>query len=451
MTTDSGEVNLPAEPGSAALTTEGEAPQVPPASTPARHIDAIDVVRPVGALLVIVSHTVEALAPATLHSMLLLGFLHSSRNIFFITSGLVLTYSYYDRSQWSVGRFWWRRTRLIIIPYLIWTVVYFAISQAGVHGLSMTRIARDASVERRLIILGQLIVEGTGHLYPIVVLVQFYILFPVFIWILQRTRRVHLLLLGGAAWLQVWLLDKDLHGTLPYIMQSALGGRGLNREIPIDVIYLVGGALIGVYLRPFAAILWRFRWLGLLLCSAVILGVLGDAYSLTTHGVSPASASYVYRPIYIPLFFAVFVFVFIVGLFWSKRCSGSWMSGVVRSASDNSFGVYLMHPIILDLIVQFGFEGVRGYRWEIIVPVVVVAVYATASLITSLLARLPLSLATVGRQRMALTGGTPSGRGSHRDAAGRYEAAHDSTETSQPGPLAQLAQPLADGDSTGDL
>jgi hypothetical protein len=71
-----------------------------------------------------------------------------------------------------------------------WTVIYFALGVA--QGGRVGSIAGDAEH------LGSLVLTGYDQLYFLLLLLQFYVLYPAFLWLIRRTERHHWRLLGAS-------------------------------------------------------------------------------------------------------------------------------------------------------------------------------------------------------------------------------------------------------------
>ena len=102
--------------------------------------------------------------------------LHFTRNAFFFLSGLVVCYAQITRPR-SLRGFWTRRYVQIGVPYLAWTLIYvvFTILRPG-GAWDQTRSYFWTDIR-----------TGYYQLYVIVVLFQFYLVFPFFLKLLRVT------------------------------------------------------------------------------------------------------------------------------------------------------------------------------------------------------------------------------------------------------------------------
>lgn len=75
------------------------------------------------------------------------------------------------------------------MPYVTWSAIYFAASNLR---------SRHYTFMHALVVFGEHLVQGTAwyHLYFLLVTMQVYVLFPVFLCVVRRTAGHHWLLLG---------------------------------------------------------------------------------------------------------------------------------------------------------------------------------------------------------------------------------------------------------------
>ena len=399
-------------------TTSQEHPSAParPAAGGYRsrpHADELDVVRPAASLLVISTHAMQLFAST---SSVFYGAItletQASRHIFFFVSALALTYQACQRPRWSPWRFWGRRGTGVVIPYAIWTLLYVAVSFTGLQGDAIS--GTSGSALQILKNAGMQLISGSAHLYYVFVLMQFYLLFPVLLWLLNRTRRWHAVIgvvsLGVQVWVSFGLHDQHWNPQVWYDISS-------TREVTSYVFYLVAGMILGAHLPAAAAWAWRRRWL-LLAAGVLALAAVEAWYVLTVRsGQAPASAAGAFEPEAIPLYAASILLLWLAGAWWAHRSRNGWPSRLVRAMSDNSMGVYLSHIMFLDALFTLGLGGLsRHVPWIVTVLAAVAVTWLAATLFTEVAARTPVSRWLVGRARRPWRGGPPpAGRGTVLD------------------------------------
>jgi peptidoglycan/LPS O-acetylase OafA/YrhL len=373
------------------------------------HADELDVVRPAASLLVISTHAMQMLAVTgsvfygaiTLESQ-------ASRHIFFFVSALVLSWQAHQRPHWSPWRFWGRRGTGVVIPYAIWTLLYVAASFAGLRGDAIS--GTSGSARQILENIGQQLISGSAHLYFVFVLMQFYLVFPVLLWLLNHTRRWHPVILVVSLGVQLWV-SFGLH----YWHWSPQVWYDINstRELTSYVFYLVAGMIIGAHLPAVRAWIWRRRWL-LLVAGGLALAAVETWYVLAVRsGQAPPGVADPFEPEAIPLYAASILLLWLAGAWWARRSRDGRPSRLVRGMSDNSMGVYLSHIMFLDALVTLGLGGLsRHVPWIVTVLIAVAVTWLAATLFTEVAARTPVSRWLVSRARRPWRGGPPPvGRG----------------------------------------
>ena len=130
------------------------------------------------------THVLAAFAPATAivstNAVMLLT--HFSREGFFFISACMLTYAYMDLDRGGLRRFYGRRLVAVTVPYVCWTVIYFLYLLPSMHYTSAA-----AALEH----FAKLIATGYYQLYFLLIIMQFYLAFPLFLRFLRRTRKHH--------------------------------------------------------------------------------------------------------------------------------------------------------------------------------------------------------------------------------------------------------------------
>ncbi|MFC5451792.1 acyltransferase [Paenibacillus aestuarii] len=150
-------------------------------------IPEIDFARAIAILAVLIIHGTSAatLLPVGTRSQAVFYMLNRAClftvPVFIWISGLVLFYNYYDRWDPSTSfKFWTKRLRRIVVPYVLWSFFYYVYNQYMYHG----KIGFDAFYFFKLLLSG----NASYHLYYMIIIVQFYMLFPIIITAVQKFR-----------------------------------------------------------------------------------------------------------------------------------------------------------------------------------------------------------------------------------------------------------------------
>lgn len=307
-------------------------------------LSELDVLRAVAAVAVVLIHiTADPMvtAPHTSWWWVLASSINQlarfSIPAFVLMTGIALFYTYGDRTDFSMADFYKRRVTVIGVPYVAWTILYMLFVAGYSHNWA------HASVGNVLRAIGQ----GTGmyQLYYVLIAFQFYLLFPL-IRPLLRSR-----------WLPSVVIATILvQGILMY--QTLYGLPGLNwlnqvpmrdRLFPWWAGYFALGMWISADPRKFLQLCDRFRWL-LTVVSAGLLTYMMVEYLhyMSLPGYSAGWAASGFRPS--AYLFALACILAILGFAGRWLNWGAWFKQAVLSLGTYSFGIYLVHPLVLTLV-----------------------------------------------------------------------------------------------------
>lgn len=386
-----------------------------------RHLYELDLVRVQAVALVVGAHTAAIINLTALTGGAVMIF-HVSRETFFMLTAFVLMYGYARRPvRWTA--FWRRRWLLVGVPYVVWNVIYFVVSALQTHTLTASWSALGA--------LGaDLLLGKAGYqLYFLVVSMQLYLVFPVLRRLVASTQRHHLLLLAvGAAYQLVFSLAVQLQWQAGFV---TVWLRGPDAALLSYVFYIVAGAVTAWHADAFLAFTRRH--------ARAILGGAGAAVavSLATYavqlaagGMSPNTASAVFQPVLVLESAAVAWALLATAVLWTDHAMP--LRRTVLALSDRSFGVYLVHPLLLTGVlsaatatgVASAVEGMPALaQLALLLLLAVPVTYIAAAIATGLFRSTRVSLALTGRQRSALA------RAARRAVPGSIPAAQPSEVT----------------------
>lgn len=300
------------------------------------YVEAADFVRAVTVVAMIGVHSTWYMANGGnwVSSGAILAVLHFTRESFMALTGFVLTYSLAGKTiRWAPML--WRRYRLVLFPYLIWTAAYMAaFKNFGSLGIFSVHYGIN-------------LLDGGGwfHLYYLLVTMQFYAILPLFLALMRVARRFAWVVLSLAVVLQLALMTYDQYGIGPH--PSGINAH-VGEEVWTYLAYFVWGGV--------AALNWDAvrRWLHDHLLLVTILGV-GTVslmllqFVLQMHaGPYLARADSVVQPAMVPWAITAIVLLAALGIRYEdarQRNPGRWP--MVKWAADLSFGLYLIHPMIL--------------------------------------------------------------------------------------------------------
>lgn len=358
-----------------------------------RHLYEVDVLRILTFACVIGVHTTSHTAATDDVGLnALLALLHFTRLVFFSLTAFVLVYSYTLRPR-PMAQFWPKRFLLVGVPYLAWSFVYVAAAWL----LSPTRRGDVPDLVRTA---AEGIVTGTSwyHLYFLLVTMQVYLLLPVIVWLVRRTRGHHVTVLVVA-----FLVQLVVFAGYKYFPASDAWMQGYQKQFFFSyVFFIVSGAIAADHAEAFLrfirvhrrSVLWAFAGVG-----GLTLGVWALQVGL---GQSLYAAGTPLQPVQVVWSTAVFVGFLAIGAAWAdRRRPGSRTARFVDYASDRSFGIFLSHPFVI-WILLYGdswLEAVVPRPWLTLVTYVLVLVLSVA--VTELFRWTPLSVPLTGRPSLS--------------------------------------------------
>ena len=352
-------------------------------------LDQVDAMRPIKQAGVIATHVILylPLAAASISAGAALLLLHVSREGFFFISACMLTYAYAGLNRAGLPRFYWRRFVAVGIPYLCWNLIYFA------YGLRNWRYPSFGAE-----LHGFLRVLSTGYyqLYFLLVIMEFYLVFPLVLVALRRTRGHHGLVLAATAAAQLAISIATHWHLLPAPMM-----RYAQEDALSYVLYLMGGAVVAWHLEQVHDWLVRNVQLVLFLTLAAAIAAEG-VYFLALDGVSSAlgGGSDPFQPSVIPFNVGAIACGYLAGVALVRPWRAKRTRAAVRVGSDNAYGIYLTQMLFITVLTSLGWARV-GSRvpWPLFCAVTVAIVFACGLALTGLLARTPLAVPLTGRSR----------------------------------------------------
>lgn len=330
--------------------------------------------------------------------------LHTSRAIFFALMALVLAYNYRDgllepgRRWSSLGRFWRRRYLLVVVPYVVWTVIYFIADAVPLHPLS-------GSVHTFTFDL--LTGAARYHLYFLLVTMQLYLVFPLVMAFIRWTRGYHWLVFLFALAYQLAFSQAHHAG---WHLPGPLGFwvRNPDSFLPSYVLYIVVGALLAEHLEEALTLIrawWPVAALIAIAGSVLALGVYW--YDINVLRQVPPFAAEVFQPAITIESLTATLGLLVLGVGWAALLRPGWLRAVISDGADSSFGIYLAHPLVLQAIIvvltALGLlRAVTNLRFSAALAVAVLLVTPLVLILTwvivLVLRRSPLSMPLTGRQ-----------------------------------------------------
>ncbi|OUS78375.1 hypothetical protein B1748_01895 [Paenibacillus sp. MY03] len=244
--------------------------------------------------------------------------------LFLMLSGLVLFYRYHD--DWSMGQalaFYKKRLKFVVIPYLVWSVLYYFFNRIAYH----QPLEFDPELFLKMLLWG----DASYHLYFMSIIIQLYLIFP--------------LLMGIVHWLKL----KAWHmAVLAILIQSVF--LYIHHEVYLfehkatliwNYFAVFGiGAAIGMRYGKFAERWRHVAWTGPL---AILVGFM---YLLF---VFSSQAGAIYPTSVYAITYSLYTVLIGISLIWGGKIMVEqkvrilpWMMAL----GSASFGIYFIHPAI---------------------------------------------------------------------------------------------------------
>lgn len=317
---------------------------------PRDHIYELDPIRGLTAVGVVGVH-VTAFSIFLLHTPLgvelqygVVSALHFTREIFISITAFLMVYVYGNR-PFPIKKFWRKRGVGVFIPYAVWSLVYTWLNFP--HASPLLWLGTLA--------FNILFGNASFQLYYILLTLELYLALP---WILPWLARLgrhpwRLLLASGAV--QVVLLALAYHfvEVTPFA-QTPFGNFLVNlqdRFLPLYQFYIVVGGLGAMYRTQVQS--WVLRHGKLVLAGfvgglALLWGAL--VWQVNVQHQPAQYGADVFQPVMVFYAVGVAAFAYWRASVWARRRfpAKPWGYGFWHLLSDASFGVYLMHPLLLN-------------------------------------------------------------------------------------------------------
>lgn len=320
------------------------------AVTPKRsYVQAADFVRAVTITSVVAVHSTWYMADGGgwVSSGAALALLHFTRESFMALTGFVLTLALFGKSnRWF--QVWGKRYKLVLFPYLIWSAAYILLLKGGFQGWG----AFLATYGRDLLTGG-----AWFHLYYLLITMQFYLVLPLFLALMRVAKKHPWWVLAAALVFQTALMAYDQYwrGVLwiPFV------DKYVNDEFWTYTAYFVMGGVAAVHWSRVRA--WLEAHLKTVVLGSVVAAavMLAEFFIQTYAGHNMLLADAVIQPAMVPWAALVIVLLAAVGVRYERiRHISPNRWGIVKLIADLSFGIYLIHPMLLqyftNVLAQLG-------------------------------------------------------------------------------------------------
>lgn len=278
--------------------------------------------------------------------------------VFIFLSSFVLFYTYYYRDLTAdlLQKFYKKRLLFILIPYIIFSTFYFLVKAYLNNNLTEVPAMFDE-------FLWDLATgKAHTHLYFVFVSVQFYLMFPILLYVFKKFAFVRKFAIPIGFLIQwTWFLLNSQYFQVP-----AKGSVALTY-----FMFYFFGAFLGVYYEKIAAWIgnWRKVWPAIALIVAgylfMIYFYVGIYYQIGTDQWTGDSKWVEFGWSMHAMFAAATIFIFVHFLeTWNLPRVKKFMFEI----GAVSFGMYLIHPFFLMLLRMYapGGEPLVFHIWQLV-------------------------------------------------------------------------------------
>ena len=303
-------------------------------------IDETNIIRAIACLAVIMIHItaspITTLEKGSIHSMIFILINRSLRfatPTFIFLSGLTLFYSYEDRI-FKYITFLKKRFSGTLIAYGIWSIVYFLFYYALRYPLSP-----------KMFIKNMLLANMSYHLYFVLIITQFYIIFPMFLSVYKRFNSHIILILS--------LIGNLLFLKYVYIPYS-------DRFFMSYIFFFSYGCYVAKHIIFYKKLVEKLKYL---FAIAFFSTAIYDSYLFYQYYIwkKPIS-NFLVNIIWILLtVFAIF-FLTNIGMIINKI--EGYINSILNTIAESSYYIYLSHPLVLSItnyfLIKIGIYSITG-------------------------------------------------------------------------------------------
>ncbi|MBA9086792.1 surface polysaccharide O-acyltransferase-like enzyme [Fontibacillus solani] len=341
-------------------------------------LEEVEILRGIAFLAVVMQHTIAGifyqpgLSPMALNvGTTLLGLIRFAVPLFVFITGVVLFYNYDAKVNYK--DFLRKRFKQVIIPYLAWTVFYY-VWVGFLSGVEATSTWNQLADVIQLAFTG----KASYHLWFMVMIIPFYVLFPLCKLLISKNRKWPINLAVAATifvinMLLVYALSKGMitsdNPNLGFIFNY------LDRNFLFWIFYFMLGGLVGLYYDCWKTFVHKTWVLSLLLlgismyyiCVKIFRineGVTDNPYLFSANVTAPLK----------PFMMVTILLLLVLVFYLAEKIAAnrSRPANLLRTFGKYSFGAYLIHAFALNIVnnLVLSYLGVLGVFAQTIISFV---------------------------------------------------------------------------------
>ncbi len=275
--------------------------------------------------------------------------LHYSREIFMFVTAFAMVYVYLGK-PFPLGRFWQKRGWGVLFPYVAWSLLYTWINGGMPSPNAFLRMAT----------LNILSGNASYHLYYIMLTVQFYVFLPLFLWFLRRFGHHPWKLLTGSFVLQIVMMSADYaflqRGPLTSPFWTFVAQYQISCLLTYQFYFVLGG-MTALYFEQVRSFLLDHGKLvvGMFIATLAALWF-SYFFQVRVNNETIQYASSPLQPLMVPYALTATLLVFWLACCWARNADQKHppkLYRLVRTLSYASFGLYLLHVLILTQVLHW--------------------------------------------------------------------------------------------------
>ncbi len=306
-----------------------------------KKIEEIVIARAISILAVLMVHSTSVTVVTLLPDSSSFSF-YNAVNTFFrfgtptfiLLSSLVLFYSYYHRplTKERIKRFYSNRLMYILVPYVLFSFIYIYVNSNYFANFASSSDFWATFIDK--LSLG----KAHPHLYFVFISVQFYLMFPLFLYLLKRwpAWTKHLIWLGFVI---QWAYVLGNHYFWKYENTGSISLSYMS--------YYLTGAFIGIYYTEIKTWAKSRSWAPALIVASWVAAVGFHLYvwhSTRVWGIGFDSKLYSFA-------WNIHTFttalVVLLASSWIIKKAPTALNRILILIGNLSFGIYLIHPLFL--------------------------------------------------------------------------------------------------------
>jgi peptidoglycan/LPS O-acetylase OafA/YrhL len=320
---------------------------------------------------------------------------HFTREVFLFVTAFAMVYVYNGKA-FPFMQFWKKRGIGTLLPYVVWSIVYVCVNTPAQSPASFAQTA----------LLDILTGNASYQLCYILLTLQFYLIFPLFLLFLRRVAHHPWIVLSISFALQVLLFYADFHvlqsntSALPAFWQ--VFAQFQDRFVLIYQFYFVLGGITALYFQQVKAFLLRHGKLVVGTFTVLLMALwVHFALQVRVYGEPLGYATSVLQPIMVFYSGAIILFALWLACRWAVKTDREERALSRRfwgKLSNASFGVYLIHALVLTCLLKWVVPAMPS-TWLVAIRVILIWLLTAggATALSLFLMNIPVVSRLVGR------------------------------------------------------